>query len=319
MNRNQARFLIVVAIVAAAALVATVAFAGRSGEADGRIQVVATFYPLAYMAQAIGGDYVSVKTLIPYNTEVHSWQPSVSDMLSVANAEIVIFNGAGLEPWLEEKVFPSINMTGKILVNTTEGLELLPLHGEEESEDHGHAGEFDPHTWISPYMAVRQAEKIFGALVQADPEHEEYYQQRWSTLKSELLGLDLEYQRELANNTRQEIIVSHGAFGYLASRYGFEQHSVIGISADRQPSLQEMASLVQLMMSHNISVLYVDPAYTDSYIVTLKNELARQTGMDVKVMKLYLALGPIDGKDYLGQLRANLESLKAGLVDGQNG
>ncbi|MDH7556373.1 MAG: metal ABC transporter substrate-binding protein [Candidatus Methanosuratincola sp.] len=284
---------------------------------EGKVSVVATFYPLAYMVQEIGGDHVSVRVLIPYNTEVHSWQPSVSDMIALANADLIVLNGAGLEPWFKEKVLPSLNLTRTVVLDTTEGLELLALgEDEHEADEHGHGGEYDPHTWISPYMAERQAERIYSALVEVDPKNSDYYSVRWESLKARLNSLDAQYQQGLANRSRNEIITSHGAYGYLCSRYGFEQHSVIGLTADKQPSVQELRALVDLMVGHNISVLYVDPAYSTSYMDTLKSELEGQTGMEVKILKLYLGLGPIDGKDYLDQLASNLESLKSGLVTG---
>lgn len=318
MNSRQAIFLLAVFGALAVALVSLYVLGGQQSQMqDGKVSVVATFYPLAYMAQEIGGDHVLVRSLIPYNTEVHSWQPSVSDMIALTNAELIVLNGAGLEPWFNEKVLPSLNLSRTVVLDTTEGLELLALgEGEPEAYEHDHGGEYDPHTWISPYMAGKQAERIYSALVEVDPSHSEYYKARWDTLKAKLDSLDARYQQELANKSRSEIIVSHGAYGYLCSRYGFEQHSVIGLTADKQPSVQELRALVELMVQHNISVLYVDPAYSSSYMDTLKSELESQTGMEVKILKLYLGLGPIDGKDYMEQLASNLVSLKSGLVAG---
>lgn len=318
MNSRQAIFLLAVAGTFAVVLATIYLLGGQQyPPQDGEVSVVATFYPLAYMTQEIGGDHVSVRVLIPYNTEVHSWQPSVSDMIALTKADLIILNGAGLEPWFGEKVMPLLNLSRTVVLDTTEGLELLALgEGEQEAGGHDHEGGYDPHTWISPYMAEKQAEKIYSALVDLDPDHSEYYRVRWESLKARLSSLDAQYLQELANKSRSEIITSHGAYGYLCSRYGFEQHSVIGLSADKQPSVQEIRALVDLMVEHNISILYVDPAYSPSYTNTLKNELEGQTGTEVKILKLYLGLGPIDGKDYLDQLASNLESLKSGLVAG---
>ncbi len=314
MNRRQALFLS--AVLAVALGIAAVAYAldePPSGADAEKVSVVATFYPLGYMAENIGGDFVSVKTLIPFGVEPHSWQPSVSDMVSLSSADVIVLNGAGLESWIESDLFSSLNLSGKVVVNTTDGLPLLPAsdHGEEE---HHHDGEYDPHTWISPYMAGLQAEQIFDALVAYDPGHADYYTARWETLKIRLDAIDLRYQQELANKTRSDVIVSHEAFGYLSERYGFEQHGVVGMSAEQQPSIEQIRSLVDMMVDKNITVLYVDPAYSDAYIVRLNDELERQTGREVMILELYLGLGPVDGKDYLEQMESNLESLKAGLV-----
>lgn len=318
MNSRQLIFLLGVALAFSAALAAIYILGDRQPQVqEGKIGVVATFYPLAYMTQEIGGDHVSVRVLIPYNSEVHSWQPSVSDMVALTKADLIVLNGAGLEePWFKENVMPSLNLSKTVVLDTTEGLELLAQGGGAyEEDDHAHTGGHDPHTWISPYMAEKQAERIYSALVELDPAHSEYYGARWESLKASLSSLDARYQQELANKSRNEIITSHGAYGYLCSRYGFEQHSVIDLSADKQPSVQDLRALVDLMVGHNISILYLDPTYSASYTYALKSELERQTGMRVEILKLYLALGPIDGKDYLEQLASNLESLKYGLLD----
>ena len=117
----------------------------------------------------------------------------------------------------------------------------------------------------------------------------------------------------LANKHKKEIFVTHTAFGYLAYRYGFEQYGVIGISADEQPSASVYANLVDMMMEHNIFVVYVDPVYADQSAQTLKNELQRLSGQKVQILELYFMLGNINGLDYFGQQEKNLENLKIGL------
>jgi zinc transport system substrate-binding protein len=313
LRKGWLALLLVLTISASAALLST-NFQNPNSTPSPKVKVLATFYPLAYMAGEIGGDRVSVRTLIPYNTEVHSWQPSTSDMIAVSEADVVVLNGGGLDWWMGE-IFNSINMSGKLVVDTSQGLELLPLGGGHEGSLAEGRGDYDPHIWLSPYMAVRQAERIFSALVEKDPSGMKYYQERFEALKEHLEDLDERYQKELANKTKEVIIVAHEAYGYLAARYGFRQQGIIGISADQQPSTQTLRDLVDMMTENKIRVIYLDPAYSASYVMALKSEVEARTGWYVQVMKLYLALGPADGKDYLGQLEANLEALRVGLMD----
>ena len=132
-------------------------------------------------------------------------------------------------------------------------------------------------------------------------------------LSARLKALDDDYMKALSNKTKDEIFTTHAAFGYLAERYGFEQHGVIGISADEQPSTSTISSLVDLMEEHEIYVIYTDPVFADDYEQTLKRELEAQTGQDVEIVKLYFMLGPIDDLDYFEQQEANLKNLKVGL------
>jgi zinc transport system substrate-binding protein len=222
---------------------------------------------------------------------------------------------------MQDDVLPSLSNTkNRTIVETTEGLTLLLSNSDENEaenpqttqEEHDH-GLYDPHTWVSPYMAKLQAEKIYNAIVQEDPEHESYYAERWLNLKSQLEQLDADYAAGLSTKQKDAIFVSHEAFGYLASRYGFEQHGVIGLSADEQPSAIAIANIVNLMIEHETFVVYVDPVYSSQYAQTLKNELQTQTGHSVTILELYLMLGPTGDKNLIQQMQSNLANLKIGL------
>uniref|UniRef100_A0A7C3FCP8 Zinc ABC transporter substrate-binding protein n=1 Tax=Candidatus Methanomethylicus mesodigestus TaxID=1867258 RepID=A0A7C3FCP8_9CREN len=313
MRRRQAIFLssVIIAIAALGALSYGISYAPNN--ARDKISIITTFYPLAFYAEAIGGDRVSVKALIPYNSEVHSWQPSASDIAKANDADILIYNGAGLDHWFEEDILPLINTTRTIVVEATEGITLHEAsEGGDEGDAHDH-GQYDPHTWVSPHLALQQAQKVYEALLLKDPANSAYYGQRWQELKERFENLDSRYQSELSDRTKNMIFVAHAAFGYLAERYGFEQHGVIGISADQQPSITALTNLVTLMSTHNVYVVFTDPVYSDQYAQVLKIDLERISGHEVQVLKLYLMLGPIDDKDYIGQMEANLNSLKTGL------
>ncbi|MBN1677674.1 MAG: zinc ABC transporter substrate-binding protein, partial [Candidatus Thermoplasmatota archaeon] len=282
----------------------------QHSEEDDRIGVVATFYPLAYLAESIGGERISVKTLIPQNNDVHSWEPSTADMIEVDKADIVVYNGAGLEPWFEDDILPALDTEGKLIVDTTAGLELIPSGGD---------GSYDPHTWLSPYMAKLQAERIHDALASADPGNASYFGERWAQLSSRLEALDESYLGLLSAEDKSDIFVGHSAYGYLAQRYGFEQHGIIGLAADESPSATTIASLVDLMVEYDIYVVYVDPLYREDYAESLRRSLEAKSGQTVEVLSLYLLVGVADGLDMMAQMEANLENLAAGVEARQAG
>jgi len=313
MNKRQKIFVITTAIIVLVAAFITVFQSPQNKAEDDRLKVVASFYPLAFFAQEIGGEEVTVKQLIPDNTEVHTWQPSFADILAVDSADVIVYNGASLDQWFEDDILQVINSSGKVIVETTKGIQLLETKQESDEHEHEHEGLYDPHTWISPFIAEQQAQNIYEALVQKDPSNEDYYSERWQTLKMRLEELDNDYMTGLGDKRKNEIFVTHSAFGYLAYRYGFEQHGVIGISADEQPSASVYADLVDMMIEHDIFVVYVDPVYADQSAQTLKNELQRLSGQKVQILELYFMLGNIDSLDYFGQQEKNLENLKIGL------
>jgi zinc transport system substrate-binding protein len=314
MNKRQKIFTTAIIISILAVTIVAALYSTQNQTNTDKLKVVATFYPLAFFVQEIGGEKVTVSQLIPDNTEVHNWQPSSSDILAVEDADIIVYNGASLDHWFEEDILPVIDSSNKIIVETTEGAPLLETgeHHEEE-HDHEHEGNYDPHTWLSPFVAKFQAQKIYEALVQKDPVNSEYFATRWSDLKTRFEELDDSYMTGLATKAKNDIVVSHAAFGYLASRYGFEQQGVIGISADEQPSASAYANIVDTMIQHETYVVYVNPVYSDESAQTLKNELERLTGHEVQILKIYFMLGNMDGLDYFEQQEKNLENLKIGL------
>jgi len=311
MNKRQKFFVIATITIVLTAMVAAAYYSILQKEMEvDKLKVVASFYPLAFFAQEIGGEQVTVRQLIPDNTEVHTWQPSFADILAVDEADVIIYNGASLDHWFEDDILSIVDSSDKIIVETTNGVNLLETEPEHADE---HEELYDPHTWISPFLAKQQAQNIYEALIQKDPNHQEYYSERWQKLRTRFEELDSNYLTGLSTKTKEEIFVAHSAFGYLADRYGFKQHGVIGISADEQPSASVYVSLVDMMMEHEIYVVYVDPVYTDESAQTLKNDLETRTDQNVQILKLYFMLGTIDGLDYFGQQEKNLENLKIGL------
>ena len=315
MKKRQKLFVAVTTIIILTALSVTTFYSFQNKAEDNKLKVVATFYPLAFFAQQIGGEEVTIKQLIPDNTEVHNWQPSFTDILDLDDADVIIYNGVSLDQWFEDDVLPIIDSSNKIIVETVQGVNLLETRQENDAHEHNHENEgmYDPHTWISPFIAKHQAQNIYEALIQKDPDNRDDYTERWQELKTRFEELDDKYMTDLSTKRKEEIFVSHSAFGYLANRYSFEQHGVIGISADEQPIAQTYANLVQLMQEHETYVVYVDPVYAGESAQTLSNELRRLSGKNVEILKLYFMLGEIDGLDYFGQMEKNLENLKIGL------
>ena len=315
MNKRQKLFVLTTIIIVVTGMVPTAYYSTLQKTEVDKLKVVASFYPLAFFAQEIGGENVAVTQLIPDNTEVHNWQPSFGDILDVDEADVIIYNGASLDHWFEDDVLSVIDSSNKIIVETTAGIQLLETAQEtdEHEHEHEHEGLYDPHTWVSPFIAKQQAQKIYEALIQKDPEHESYYSERWQNLKTRFEELDTGYLTGLLSNSKEDVFVAHSAFGYLADRYGFKQHGVIGISADEQPSASVYVNLVEMMIEHETYVIYVDPVYSGESAQTLKSELKRLSGQNVQILRLYFMLGTIDDLDYFGQQEKNLENLKIGL------
>jgi zinc transport system substrate-binding protein len=280
------------------------------GKSSSSLKVVASFYPLAYIAEKIAGNKAQIVSLIQPGLEVHSWQPSTYNLVDASEAQVILYNGAGLDNWMEDDLLPAIDITGIIIVDTTSEANLIVNVEKTEIQEHGL---YDPHTWMSPDTIIQQAKSIYDALIKTDSINSDYYTEKWTSLRSRLIELDNLYMQTLEARKRNIIFATHDAFGYLARRYGFEQHGVIGLSADEQPSTQTFAEIVDLMQTSDTYVFYLEPGYSDIYLQTIKTELTSKTGREIKILKLYHMNGPQDGLDYLEQMEANLVSLAEGL------
>ena len=117
--------------------------------ADGKLPVVASFYAMKEITEAIGGDKVEVRTLIPEGTEPHEFQPTTRSMKDLSRARVLVLQGLGMEPWAEEMVKAAEN---KDLVQVVAAQDVQPIRNEDEDEIREH-GQYDPHAWLSPVCA----------------------------------------------------------------------------------------------------------------------------------------------------------------------
>ena len=294
-------------LVTVGMVVAVLGCAGAP-RAQGVLPVVVTFYPLQEFAQRVGGERVRVVTLVPPGAEPHDYEPRPQDITALHAAHMVIFNGAGLEPWLEKLrlEFP----TGGVVVNASDGLPLV------KGVDEGEAGEpparFDPHVWLDPLLAARMVTNIQKGLQDADPQHGELYSANASKLEEQLLALHNEFAATLRGCRQKEFITTHAAFGYLARRYALAQVPISGLSPEAEPAPSRLRELVHLARAHDIKVVYYETLVSPR----VAEALAREVGARV------LVLNPLEGltgeelrqgQTYFTVMHENLRHLVDGL------
>jgi zinc transport system substrate-binding protein len=290
---------VVVGVLIATCLVMTAGFTMYSATVPTNPQtkftVVATFYPLYFFTQQITGDNATVEMLIPDNVEPHTWEPTVSDIITVNNAQVFVYNGAGFEPWVAD-VLSSVQNKQLIVVDTSTNISVQPVT--------------DPHFWLDPVSAQIQVDNIANGLRRADPAHAATYTKNANQLKNRLDALNEEYETGLQNRTKNDIVTTHEGFDYLAQRYGFHAHAAIGISADAQPSTQDMARLVALVKDLDLHYVFVEPIFSDVYMDTI----AQETGAQILVLDgIHGRTGIHAHMDYFQIMNENLKNLKIGL------
>ncbi|SHJ23212.1 metal ABC transporter substrate-binding protein [Desulfofundulus thermosubterraneus] len=284
--------------------------------ADGKIAVVATIYPLYDFARQVGGDRVEVTRLLPAGAEPHTWEPTPRDMAALTRAKVFIYNGAGMEPWVQRQL-GMLEEKGVKVVEASRGVDLItgsPEHRHEHNE--GKAREeiagVDPHVWLDPVLAQEMVKNIRDAFMAVDPDHASYYKSRAEEYIAELRDLDREYRQAAQSFKRQEIVTSHAAFGYLARRYGLRQVPVMGLSPESEPDPAHMREIVAFCRKHNVKYIFFETLVSPK----ISQALAREVGAQTLVLNPGGNITPEEesrGENYLSIMRQNLVNLKIAL------
>jgi zinc transport system substrate-binding protein len=280
-----------------------------------RLSVYASFYPMYDFAVKIGGDKADVTNLVPAGAEPHDWEPAAADVAGLEEADVFIYNGAGMEHWAAD-ILESLQNETLIAAEASRGITLMEGHhdheedeGEEEPEEEEG---YDPHVWLSPMNAKAEMRNITDAFAQADPDSRDYYETNYATYAAELDALDQAFRETLAPLPNKDIIVAHQAFGYLCADYGLNQVPIEGLSPDSEPDPVRMAEIIDFAEEHHVKVIFFETLASPKVAETIANAIGAETDV----------LSPIEGlsdeeqaagDDYFSVMRRNLESLKAAL------
>ena len=250
--------------------------------------------------------------MIPPGVEAHDFDPKVSDFIDIAQSDLIIYNGAEFEPWVER----ALNALGGDAPPSVEAIELLGADllpaGDQDHDQTGEPDEPDPHVWLSPLKAISQVDSIVAALSAAKPESASVFEASGERLIEELKFLDNSLDEGLSDCRLSTFVTSHAAYAYLADEYGLEQVAVAGLSPDAEPKPRTLAKISNLMADLDVSYVLVEPI-ADS---RLGETLARETGGAT------LPLHPLEsltqeesdsGADYFSIMNQNLESLAVAL------
>jgi len=258
-----------------------------------RVSVVASFYPLAFLADEIGKEKIAVKNLTPVGVEPHEYEPTARDMVEIQQAKLLILNGENFEGWVKKVKSELKNV---LVVEAAKDLMI----------------ENDVHVWLSPELAKQEARVILSGLVQIDPLNRDYYMENEKLLENKLEKMTVDFRNGLSNCTHQEIIVSHGAFGYLAREFGLKQVAISGISPDEEPSMKQLTEVAQFARKNNVKYIFFERLISPKLAETIAEEVGAKT----------LVLDPIEGidnndiavgKNYLTIMEDNLANLRTAL------
>jgi zinc transport system substrate-binding protein len=308
------RQLAVMAVVISAAGLLAGCGDDNASANDGKVDVVATIFPLADVTRQIGGEHVHVATLLGAGQTPHEFQQTAAHKKALARADLVVRVGMGVDGWAVRALGRS---GAEVLTLSDDGsfLDAPAAEHEHEHENHaahednGHAhGDGDPHVWLDPVFMQHFAGKIAEALIALDPEHESDYRANLEIYLAQLRQLDQDYRQRLAGAARKHFVTFHPAFSYVAARYGLEQMSIHGPDASGYGP-RRLQEVIDFIREHDVAAIFIEPQFPRDRL----DELARRSGVEVGVLDPLGNPGR-DGYDsYLAMMRSNLESLAAAL------
>ncbi|MEV0940341.1 metal ABC transporter substrate-binding protein [Micromonospora wenchangensis] len=302
------------ALTAATALLALTGLTACSTEGAGadpdRVDVVAAFYPLQFVAERVGGDAVTVTNLAKPGAEPHDLELNPRQVGQVSEAELVFYL-KGFQPAVDEAV--AQNAADRALdVTTVAPLRDATAGGHEHEGEDGHeeeSGGKDPHLWLDPTRLATVADRLAERLGTVDPDRAADYTTRARTLRGELEKLDTEYATGLKTCQRREIVVSHAAFGYLAERYQLEQIGLTGLTPDTEPAPQRLAEVAREARKHGATTIFFETLVSPKVAETIAAEVGAKTA----VLDPIEGLSADGGGDYLSVMRTNLTTLRTAL------
>ncbi|MCE9643126.1 MAG: zinc ABC transporter substrate-binding protein [Candidatus Andersenbacteria bacterium] len=268
-----------------------------------KLQIIASFYPMAFFAEQIAGDNANVTNVTPAGAEPHDYEPSTQDIAQMEHASLIILNG-NVEPW-GDKIKTNLKNSSIKIITAGEGLATRTLTENDITSA-------DPHVWLDPVLAKQEVRKISDAIIQIDPANKNLYTTNTNAVLQKLDQLDNTYKTGLASCTTKDIITSHAAFGYLAQQYGLNQLAIAGLSPDEEPSAQALIATAKFVQEHNVKYIFFESLVSPKLSQTIANETGAQT----------LELNPLEGltkdqqqqgEDYFTVMYNNLHNLQTAL------
>ena len=272
-----------------------------------KLSIVTSFYPVYEFTKNIVGDEGDVKLLVPAGSEPHDYEPSAKDMTTIRNSDVFVYHNENMETWVN-KSKASWKKDNPKIIEGTQGLLLLPGTEEEHEHNHGEEGhhhDYDPHTWLSPKMAIKEVEAIEKQLKKLYPQKAQVFGTNSSTYLSKLKKLDEKFSSELQNASQKSFVTQHAAFRYLALDYGLNQIPISGLNPDQEPSAARLAELKKYVENNGIEYIYFENNSNNKFAKTLANEANVKMAV-LNPLESLTAKQIEEGENYISIMEENL-------------
>lgn len=279
--------------------------AGTAAADDDKLKVATTFTIIADLAENVAGDAADVVSITRPGAEIHNYQPTPKDLLRVRDADLVLWNGLGLERWFKKFMSRIKNATDVVV---SAGVEEIPIsQGPYRNKP-------NPHAWMSPTDVQLYIENIRSALVEADPDNADVYSENAASYTKQIQELvqPLKEQLDSIPDSKRWLATSEGAFSYLARDFGLQEIYLWPINADAQGTPQQVRRLIDTIRENDIGAVFSESTVSDKPA----RQVARETGAQYGGVLYVDSLSEADGAvpTYIELLRKTVETIVTGLT-----
>lgn len=275
-------------------------------QAQERFKVVTTFTVIADMARNVAGEAATVESITRPDAEIHEYQPTPGDILRAQDADLILWNGLGLEQWFE-RFLRNLRDVPEAIV--TDGIEPIGIGAGP------YEGRPNPHAWMSPTDATLYVANIRDALIMHDPENAELYEANAEEYIREIEAAIQPIRDRLAeiSQDRRWLVTSEGAFSYLARDFELKELYLWPINADSQGTPQQVRRVIDTMRDQKIPAIFSESTVSDRPA----RQVARETGATYGGVLYVDSLSGPDGPvpTYIDLLRVTTQTIADALSE----
>lgn len=268
-----------------------------------KFTVVTTFTIIQDIAQNVAGDAANVQSITKPGAEIHEYQPTPKDILKIHNADLILWNGLGLETRFN-RFFENFKHIPAVTV--TKGIKPMPIREGE------YQGSPNPHAWMSTQNALIYIENIRATLIKYNPKNADVYNKNAKIYASKITNIDAQLRKRLAQILQQKrwLVTSEGAFSYLAKDYSFKEAYLWPINAEEQGSPQQVRNVIDIVKKYHIPVVFSESTVSDKPAKQVSHETGAQYGGVLYVDSLSTSDGQVP--TYIELLKTTVDTIAKG-------
>ncbi len=288
---------------------------GGTVMAEDKLSIVATDFPCYDFARQVAGERANVTMLIKPGVEVHSYEPSPSDILAISQADLFVYIGGEGDAWVRNILEGFDAGEAPQSLRMMDVVEALPEAHDSEAHSHdAETPEYDEHIWTSPQNALRMVAAMATALSEVDPDHAADYASASANYSAQIAGIDAAIAQLVQSGVRHELIFADRfPFLYLVREYGLDYTAAFpSCSAETEPSPKTIMSLIDRVIEDQIPVIYTIEMSTQ----TVAKTIAEATGAQIETLHSVQTVTQQEfeaGESYVSLMWKNVDALQKGL------